>query len=383
VFGARAPAAFTRGETVLVDPCLEPGKEARTVLQLLGKGKFDKAKLHLASLKLDRVAHPEWPILAGLLEFLSGRDGQGRQLEAVLDGSKPEQAQNLAELAYLRGDATAATRFYDGVPVALLAAHRLEKRVQRIREACLDAFEKEVGEALDRGDFADVRGLLDGLPPSLIRDPRRAKAAFLLACIEEKPDAARVEMPGLAPSDRDAYGDLVTALELEPSLRLSFFQRSGREKLRDPVWQLLYSRALDAWLIGNMPPAYSAAHASSAVSQRDVALLLCLYFPGLKGMAPAPMDLPPDVLGDPETDCITAVIPLGLAPAWERDALVPGEAVIGALNRAVEITGLVPPCTGTWDEYVRCGLIPLGWSPGPLSGEQVGMLVHRLRGETP
>ena len=374
---------FTKGGAVLVSPCPEPAKEVRSILRLLEKGKFDKAKLALASMKQDRKARPELPLLAALTDFLAGDDPKGAHLEAVLDIHHPEQAQNLAELAFLNGDNRRAVLLYDALSTAFLASSHLEKRIPRIHEAYVVEVESKAARAAARGETKVLADLLKDVPPALAKDPRIVRFAFITACADGQSERARSLLRGLSASDRERYQDLPALLDLEPSQRLSLFQRAGRDRLKDPAWQLLYTRTLDAWLIANMPPDYAAAYASPAVTQRDLALLLCLYFPGLKGSAPSRADLPHALLEDHEVDCLAALLALGLFPEWNAGARMSGNAVVGALNRVLEVAARSAPCPGSWEDFLRCGLIPADWDSGGLSGGQIGWLVHRLKGETP
>jgi hypothetical protein len=373
---------FARGGAVLVSPCPDAVKEVRSVLQLLEKGKFEKARRSLASLEQDRRAHPEIPLLAALTDFLAGDDPKGARLEPLLDAARPEQAQNLAELAFLNGDYRRAVFLYGGLPAVLIAAGRLEKRLARVREAYLDETESRAARAAAYGETKALEDLLKEVPPDLEKDPRVVHYAFIAACAEGQGDRARALLPGLSPSDRDRYKELAALLDLDPSQRLSLFQKAGKERLMDPAWQLVYSRTLDVWLIANMPPDYAAAYASPALTQRELALLLCLYFPGLKGAAPPPSDLPAALLEDREADCLAALRALGFFPEWSAGMTVSGSALVNALARAMEGAGRSAPCPGTWEDYRKCGLIPPEWDAGNLSGGQVGWLVHRLKGET-
>jgi hypothetical protein len=380
-YGAREPLQFRLGDTVLVCPIADPQGETRTVLQLLSKGRFDKARQKLAALRLNRKAHPEADLLAGLADFLDGTDREGKGLEAMLDPAAPLQTQILAELALRRGETLRALTLYAGLKPELLSAQRLDKRLKKVQGAFLDAFGEAVDQAVARGEFEALSPLVEKYPAGLPQDARYAKAAFILACVAENAGQAQMQARSLSTKDREVYGDLVTALELEPSLKLSFFQKAGKDRLADPLWQMLYIRALDTWLIGNMPLTYQAAHASTAVTQRDLALLLCLYFPALKGAAPEDAVLPPGLLDDPEADCLSAVIALGVFPSWDGAAVVPGETAVRALARALESAGMVSPCGATWNDYVHCDLIPAHWNPDHLSGEQIGILAHKMRGE--
>jgi len=370
---------FTKGGTVLVSPCPDPVREVRSVLQLLEKGKFDKAKQSLSSMK----ARPEAPLLSALTDFLDGEDPKGVRLESVLDAGKPEQAQNLAELAFLKGNYRRAVLLYEGLSTAFMASGHLEQRIPHIREAFLNETVSQASQAAARGETKVLSDLLTDLPPSLAKDPRIVRYAFIAACAEGQGERARSLFSGLSASDRERYQELQGLSDLEPSQRLSLFQKAGRDRLKDPAWQLLYSRTLDAWLIGNMPPDYAAAYASPAVTQRDLTLLLCLYFPGLKGAAPPPADLPAPLLEDREVDCLAALRALGFFPEWNAGARMSGKTLILTLTRAMEVVGRGAPCPGSWEDFLRCGLIPAEWDPASLSGEQVGWLVHRLKGETP
>lgn len=368
---------------VLACPVPDPDSDARAVLEAIGKGKFDKAHKRLAYLRLASVPQPEVPMLVALTDFAEGSDPSGAGLLALLDPAVGPQAQIRAELTALAGDPCGAAAQYRGVPGPLVDSLRLRPRVAGLDTACLDAFSERVDARWAEGDFSNMQALVEELPAPLQEDARAARALFPSAVLAADAARARALLERLPAKDRERCGPMVSALELDPSIRLSYLKQGGEGTLQDPLGQALYARALDEWLVGNMPEDFRRAWASPALTQRDLALLLCLHFPGLKGGAVPGAELSASILEDPQADCLASLLSQGFLPDFRSDAPTASDEAVRALGRALESTGLVAPCGPGREAWVRCGMMPAGWGEGPLSGQQWSTLAHRAKGDLP
>ena len=355
----------------------------RAVLDAIVKGKFDKARRKLASLRLESVSRPQLALLAALTDFAQGTDPVGAGLTALLDPAVPAHVQVRAELEALGGDPCRAAGSYAGVDPKLMEGLRLRHRMAELETACLDAFSARLDALWREGDFTGMEGLVAGLPEALQRDGRAARAAFPAAVLSGDASRARALLERLPDRDRDRNAAMVSALELDPSLRLSYMKRTGGALLTDPLGQALYARALDEWLVGNMPEDFRRAWAAPALTQRDLALLLCLHFPGVKGGASPGADLPASILDDSQADCLASLASQGFLPGYRPEGPVSADDAVRALGRALEAAGLLAPCSPGLEAWVRCGLLPAGLGGGPLSGQQWSTLAHRARGDLP
>ncbi len=369
--------------TRLACPVAAPDGGLRSVLEALDKGKFDKARKKLASMRLDSVARPEIPLLSALADFADRSDPSGQALLPLLDAELPAHVQIRAEVHALRGEPCRAGALYAELPAPWLESLRLLPRGAALDEACLDAFAAQVDARWREGDFDGMGRLWEELPPSLRMDGRAARALFPATVLAGDAVRARTLLDRLPARERDRCGVMVSALDLAPSLRLSYLKQGGEALLKDPLGEALYARTLDEWLVGNMPPDFRRAWDSPALTQRDLALLLCLHFPGLKGGASPGVELPPDVLEDPQAECLAPLVAQGFFPGYDAGALVPAQPAVLALARALETAGLMAPCAPGVESWVRCGLLPPGQGGGPFSGRQWSVLAHRARGDLP
>jgi hypothetical protein len=368
---------------VLACPLADPDAAERSVLDNLARGRFDKAQRKLASMRLESAPHPGLPVLEALAELAEGKDPAGERILPLLDPAVPAHAQVRAELAALRGDPCRAVVLYGEVPPAFLDGLQLRPRIAALEEACLGAFAARTEALWAAGDFAGMEAALQALPPRLAGDARAAWAAFPAAVLAGDAVRARALLDRLPAADRDRCAVMVSAMELDPSLRLSYLKQAGNLLSNDPLGQAVVARALDEWLVGNMPPEFRRAWESPALAQRDLALLLCLHFPGLKGGAVPGAELPAAVLKDPQADCLAPLCSQGFLPGYAPDEPVPADAAVRALSRALESVGLVDPCGQGREAWVRCGLLPEAWGEGPLSGRQWSALAHRALGDLP